>query len=238
MHVSNADQRNAVIVASSAKNVQNIFFGKDGKPAVFRRFIATGMGRLDEDLALQFGGDYSQELISADPEVDLEIVGKTIEGTQSVLLSGDGDPLFTAPRVMEITYNPKGEETERRDPLEVSATVNDAIPLRWTGRKMPKSEVVRNFAFRRSLQLQHVDGVTFDFLYSMAKDLADQNVMVLLGAGASGKEPIVMQMNGTPYRGFLEGRIDNDNYILLLHLSNMELKAPERSIKGTGEEDS
>jgi hypothetical protein len=35
-----------------------------------------------------------------------------------------------------------------------------------------------------------------------------------------------MQVNGTPYRGFLEGRIDGENYILLLHLSNMELKLP------------
>jgi hypothetical protein len=101
------------------------------------------------------------------------------------------------------------------------------VPIRWTGRKMPKSDVVRKFAFRRSMQLQHVDGVTFDFLFAMAKELADEDVMVLLGAGESGKDPIVLQMNGSPYRGFLEGRIDGDCYLLLLHLSNMELKKPE-----------
>jgi hypothetical protein len=127
---------------------------------------------------------------------------------------------------MEITFNPEGEETERREPVEVASTVNDAIPLRWTGKKMPKSEVVRNFAFRRSLQLQHVDGVTFDFLFSMAKELSDEDSMVLLGAGSSGKDPIVMQVNGSPYRGFLEGRVEGDKYLLLLHLSNMELKKP------------
>lgn len=226
IHISNAEQRNAVIVASSAKAAQGPVLGVNGEVATFRRFIAAGSGRLDEDLRSEHGDDYATELVSGDIEVDFDNVGRFIEGTQSVLLSGDGEPLFSAPRVMEITFNPEGEETERREPVEVASTVNDAIPLRWTGKKMPKSEVVRNFAFRRSLQLQHVDGVTFDFLFSMAKELSDEDSMVLLGAGSSGKDPIVMQVNGSPYRGFLEGRVEGDKYLLLLHLSNMELKRP------------
>jgi len=58
---------------------------------------------------------------------------------------------------------------------------------------------------------------------------------MLLGAGESGKDPLVMQMNGSPYRGFLEGRVDGERYILLLHLSNMELKMPATAPAG-GEE--
>jgi len=42
-------------------------------------------------------------------------------------------------------------------------------------------------------------------------------------------------MNGSPYRGFLEGRVDGERYILLLHLSNMELKMPATAPAG-GEE--
>jgi len=227
MHVSNAEQRNAVIVASSARPNPGPVLGMEGKPAEFRRFIAAGAGRLDGDLRSELGEDYAQALIDGDPEIDLEIVGKFIEGTQSMLMSSAGEPLFAAPNIVEINYGPDGAEIDRRNPVEVAATVNDAVPIRWTGRKMPKSDVVRKFAFRRSMQLQHVDGVTFDFLYAMAKELADENVMVLLGAGGSGKEPIVLQMNGSPYRGFLEGRIDGDSYLLLLHLSDMELKKPE-----------
>jgi len=227
MHVSNAEQRNAVIVASSARPSPGPVLGMDGKPAEFRRFIAAGAGCLDEDLRAELGDDYAQALIHGDPEIDLEIVGKFIEGTQSMLMSSAGEPLFAAPNIVEITYGPDGAEIDRRDPVEVAATVNDTVPIRWTGRKMPKSDVVRKFAFRRSMQLQHVDGVTFDFLFAMAKELADEDVMVLLGAGESGKDPIVLQMNGSPYRGFLEGRIDGDCYLLLLHLSNMELKKPE-----------
>jgi hypothetical protein len=92
---------------------------------------------------------------------------------------------------------------------------------------MSKQEVVRKFFFKRTMQLGHVDGISFDFLKGMAQELHDENVMVLLGAGEAGKDPLIMQMNGSPYRGFLEGRIQGDSYILLLHLSNMELKKPE-----------
>ncbi len=48
----------------------------------------------------------------------------------------------------------------------------------------------------------------------------------MMGAGTKGKDPLVFQTNGTPYRGFLEGRVDGAKYQLLLHLSNMELKRP------------
>ena len=34
----------------------------------------------------------------------------------------------------------------------------------------------------------------------------------------------MLDRNGTPYRGFLEGRVDGDKYLLLLHLTNLELK--------------
>ena len=236
LHVSNAGQRNAVIVASSVSPPAPPAMGKAGQAARFQRFVAAGSGRLDLDLVGELGSDYATALIDGDPEIDLESVGRFIDGTQSVLLSGDGEPLFSAPRIVEITYAADGQETGRRDPVETPATVNDAIPLRWTGRKMPKGDVVRKFAFRRSLQLQHVDGVTYDFLFAMAKDLADEGVMVMLGAGESGKDPLVMQLNGASYRGFLEGRVDGDRYILLLHLSNMELKRPATPAADSGDE--
>ena len=80
--------------------------------------------------------------------------------------------------------------------------------------------------FRRSLQVTHVDGVTYDFLHAMAKELAADRSLMLVGAGAKGSEPLVFQANGRPCRGFLEGRVDGEKYQLMLHLSDMELKRP------------
>ena len=38
----------------------------------------------------------------------------------------------------------------------------------------------------------------------MAKQLSESDSMMMLGAGASGKEPLVMNDGGKPYRAFLE----------------------------------
>ena len=89
---------------------------------------------------------------------------------------------------------------------------------------MPKDRIMRMFVFKKSYQVQHVNGLTFDFLYDMAKKLADANAMMLLGGGDKGVGPVVMSNGGTPYRAFLEGRVQGDSYALILRLTNMELK--------------
>ena len=50
---------------------------------------------------------------------------------------------------------------------------------------------------------------------------------VLVGGGQKGIEPLVMANGGTPYRAFLEGRVDGEKYALILRLTNMELKSIE-----------
>ena len=96
---------------------------------------------------------------------------------------------------------------------------------------MPRSDLVRKFAIKRTMQLRHVDGVTFDFLFSIAKELDEKDSVMLLGAGDGGKAPLILQANGSGYRGFLEGRIKGDEFLLLLHLSNMELKKPAAKVE-------
>jgi len=58
----------------------------------------------------------------------------------------------------------------------------------------------------------------------IAKELSDKDSLLMIGGGPKGTDPIVFQDGGKGYRAFLEGRVDNDGYILLLHLSNLELK--------------
>ena len=58
----------------------------------------------------------------------------------------------------------------------------------------------------------------------MAKKLADAKALMLVGGGEKGTGPIILNSGGTSYRGFLEGRVDGDKYMLILHLTNLELK--------------
>ena len=228
MHLANASNRDATVLAVSISTPPGPTSGKEGQPVTFRRYVTAGEGLLDADLQARFEGAYDKQLVDGDPEVDLEAVGRLIDVTQSVLVGSSGEPMYCAPEVVEVTYSAAGEETERRAPVDVVATINDSIPVRWTGRLMPKADMARKFAVKRSLQLRHVDGVTFDFLHGMASELAEKESVVLLGSGEDGKGPLVFQLNGSPYRGFLEGRVDGDRYQLLLHLSNMELKRPAK----------
>ncbi|NNE90922.1 MAG: hypothetical protein HKN23_04690 [Verrucomicrobiales bacterium] len=127
----------------------------------------------------------------------------------------------------EILHNPDGSERERRPKLLQDPNVAGERPLMWTGKMMKKDAVARKFVFSGKMQIQHINGLTYDFLFSMAKNLADEDSLMLLGGGAKGSEPLVFRRGGLSYRGFLEGRVDGDRYALILHLSNLELKRPE-----------
>lgn len=226
LHISNSANRDATIVATSLPSREGTTPSKAGKPVTFKRYVAAGEGKLHDALVAQLGDNIAQELISADPEVDMEMVGKAIEDTNTVLLTQDNQPLFCAPEILEIIYGPDGKEVERRTPVEVAPNVNEELPVKWTGKMIPRADLVRKYAIKRTMQLRHVDGVTFDFLFSIAKELDEKDSVMLLAAGEGGKGPLVLQSNGSPYRGFLEGRVDGETFLLLLHLSAMELKKP------------
>ena len=227
LHLTNAASRDATVSCRSLRPPPPPKKGLPGKTVRFRRFLAATDEGSHATLAAALGEDYGQELVSGDPEVDLERIGRTLPRTDTVFLSSTGDVLYAAPQVLEVITDPSGEERERRAPVDVPANVNEESPVRWTGRKMDKAAAVRRFAFRRTLQVNHVDGLTYDYLFGMAKTLADTGELVFIGGGPKGRDPLVFQTNGTPYRGFLEGRVDGERYQLLLHLSNMELKLPE-----------
>ena len=226
LHLTNADGRDATVQFATIKPEPGPAKGLPGKSVTFKRYLATTREGTHEAMVEKFGADYGAELIHGDPEVDTELIGRTVGATNTVRLSAKGDILYAAPQTVEILFNPDGTERERREPKDVPANVNDEQPVRWTGRKMDLGDIVRKFAFRRTLQIKHVDGLTYDYLHAMAKGLAEEGKAVLMGAGPKGRDPLIFNVNGTPFRGFLEGRVDGEKYQLLLHLSNMELKRP------------
>jgi hypothetical protein len=192
----------------------------------FRRYVAAGEHLDDLNMQRQYGADYAQALIQGDPEIDMEKVGMSIDHTMTVFIDAKGEVLSNDPQIMELVLNPDGSEKERRQPTDTVSNIHSEFPLRWTGKKLPIKDAVRKFYFRRSVQLQHVDGLSFDFLHGMAAELESEKVMMLLGSGEKGTGPLLFQANGRAYRGFLSGRTDGKRYRLCLHLSDMELKRP------------
>ena len=226
VHLTNAAGRDATVELAGAKKPLPPRLGIPGHKVRFKRYLATTDQGLDGALAARFGTDYGQALIDGDPEVDLELVGREIGETTQVYLSSEGEVMHAPPEVVEVIVDAFGQERERRSPKDEEANVNEDLPVRWTGRKMPRAELVRRAVVQRTVQIRHVDGLTYDYLFGMAKELAEEEAVVLLGAGSKGRDPLIFNTNGTPYRAFLEGRVDGEKYQLLLHLSNMELKRP------------
>jgi len=228
IHLTNAAGRDAMVSMAVVPHETSPRLGLRNRPVAFRRYVASVEQGSHEALSAKLG-DYAEALIEGDPEIDREVVGRTIHGTSAVHLSSRGQVLHASPAVVEAIVGPDEVERERRPAADVAANVHDDMPLRWTGRKISLRELARRFTFRRTLQLFHVDGLTYDFLLAMAQHLDDEQAAVLLGAGPKGVDPLIFEANGRPYRAFLTGRVDRDNpgrYRLLLHLSDMELKPP------------
>lgn len=226
MKVANAKGRDAVIGFRGVRAPAGPSLGVPGVALSFKRYLAATDRGTDAALRRMHGDDYAQALIDGDPELDVERIGQTIEQTMLVYVDPDGAVLQAEPRIVEVLLNPDGSERERRAPVDAAANINGELPVRWSGRKIPIADAIRRFAFRRTVQLQHVDGLTYDFLHGMATELEQEQVVILLGSGDKGIGPLILQSNGRAYRGFLSGETRGDAYRLLLHLSDLELKRP------------
>ncbi len=173
----------------------------------------------------------ASQLIEGDPELDLRIAGRLMRDATAVYL----DPAAAQPTIatefkeVEVVYTPDGHEKERRARVFRTANVDTTAPLKIV-RRMPVKECLTKFVFRGMQQLVHTDGLTFDFLFGLAKSLQESQSMALVGAGAKGAGPLVLRDGGMPFRGFLYGEVegtgDNARYRLLLLLSDQELKRP------------
>ena len=226
INLSNDSKRDAeVAYGTSFHRPSPVYKTADGKRGQSERRVKATMSTTDAALLAQYGEGLADALIAGDPEVDMERFGLKVEGVKKVYIT-PGQKVAYGVTLNEHVYLPDGTEKEVRPEQNTTANIStDGIPIRWTGKLIPREKAMRMFMFKKSYQVQHVNGLTFDFLYDMAKKLADADAMMLLGGGAKGNEPIVMAGGGTPYRAFLEGRVDGDKYALILRLTNMEIKS-------------
>ena len=175
------------------------------------------------DVQMQLAGRLAEDLIASDPESDLELTGKFIEDVARVYINEAEKPVFRVKKTEKI-FSPKAELKEEREPKYNESNIAGESIVNWTGKLMPKLKVYNKLVFHKKYQLKHINGLTYDFLFGMAKQLADKDALMMMGGGASGKDPLVMNDGGKPYRAFLEGRIKGDKYCLILHLTDQELK--------------
>lgn len=221
--------RDAAVAADSVRvPVRVRWVDEGGRQASTARILKGTIDR-DYPALLQAAGSpekVAQALIDGDPELDVEATGEFLRETSRVYVNSDRQVVHAVSQV-EVVRNPDGTEKLRRPKKVAVPNVSADQPLLWSGRLLAKSEVFNKFAFVSMLQLVHVNGLTYDFLFGIARHLEEKNSLLAVGAGPKANMPLILRRGAVPYRGFLEGRTRGDEYLLLLHLSNIELKAPE-----------
>lgn len=224
INISNSKARNAQVgFELQPAKAAVTYIRHDGRKHSNIRLLKSTTGCSLKSLSSRFGIDLTDELIHSDPEIDIEHVGMRLKGVKRVFLDSDGCVACRVKRE-QVFYTPDGREKNAIPFHTPAANINTDMPLRWTGKLIPRSKAVRMFVFLRKYQLRHINGLTYDFLYDMARQLEEQDSLMLIGAGTKGIAPLIMAGGGTPYRAFLEGRTDGDKYCLILHLTNLELK--------------
>jgi hypothetical protein len=229
INISDPRGRDAVVKVESIRRREVVRYqGPWGQPVYSRRLLKAAVEQSYEALIEAHEDDetLAQAMVDGDPEVDIEKSGMFLWGLSRVYVNPEQELVYRIEQ-NEIVRNPDGSVRETRPRRRLDPNVDTEIPLAWTGKMIPKAVAVRRFVFGTKLQILHVNGLTYDFLHEMAKQLHDEQSLMVMGAGPRGRRPLVFRRGSTPYRGFLEGRVKGKGYILLLHLSNLEMRSPE-----------
>jgi hypothetical protein len=227
--ISNSKGRDAQVMAQSTRTPMLVRWidGQD-RQVSSARILKSTIDRDHETLLQRVGSpaEVAKALVEEDPEVDMETVGSFLRDTAKVFINSDNKIVYGVTQV-EIVRNPDGTEKLRRPKKSSPPNVNAEQPLLWSGKLLPKKDTFNKFVFVSKLQVVHINGLTYDFLFDIAKQLEEKNSLLLVGAGPKANQPLILRHRSLPYRAFLEGRTRGNEYCLLMHLSNLELKAPD-----------
>lgn len=227
INISNPKGRDAVVAFEGLSPKRDVrYVDEKGKPVTTRKLLKTDvLHDLQELMKKKKLEKMADALIKDDPEIDIEQFGMFLTDTSRVYVTKAG--IVHLVEEFEVITNPDGTPRDRRPRVKAPQNINSEFPIRWTGKYIKKEEAISRFVFTNKKQLVHVNGLTFDFLYDMAKELDKKKSLLLIRGGEKGNEPIVMNRGGKAYNAFLEGRVKKDAYCLVMHLSNMELKKPK-----------
>jgi hypothetical protein len=231
INIANSAGRDALVALESVRSPQRVrWVDEQGRQVQSARILKGPIDRDIDALAVRYGElpAVGRALLEGDPEVDLEQTGRLLRNTSRVYIDPDRQIVHKV-QFWEIVRNPDGSQRERRPRRMLDPNLAGEQPLRWSGVYIQREQACRRFIFSSKVQLRHTNGLTYDFLYGMAKELEAKNCLMLLGGGPKSKEPLILRRGGSPYRGFLEGRTRGDLYTLVLHFSDLELKAPPES---------
>ena len=232
INISNEKNRDAQVVFKAIPSPPKVHMAMESGEKVHNRRLLKGTSANSITTLLKNYADtdkVADAIIKEDPDVNLELEGKTLSNASRIYINDDEKVVYKI-RKNEQVFLPDGTLKEEREPRYLDANILSGNPVKWMGKLMSRNKLYNKLVFNKNYQICHVNGLTYDFLYAMAKDLAGKDAMMMMAGGVKGNEPLVFNDGGKPYRAFLEGRVDGDKYCLILHLTDLELKPlPEKA---------
>lgn len=225
INLSNKKDRDAKVVFKSLNTPPAIHMVASSGESVINRRILKGTANNSIFVLLKKFNDPDQlaeAIIEKDPDVDFDLAGKTLNVSDRVYINADEKVLYKV-RKNEKIFLPNGDLKQERVPRYLDANIAIEQAVNWTGKMIPRKNIYNKVVFVRNYQICHVNGLTYDFLFDMAKELAEKDSMMMMAGGEKGDEPLVFNDGGKPYRAFLEGRVKDSKYCLILHLTDLEL---------------
>lgn len=228
--IEDEDKRDAEITFKSVTQKNLVYLAlENGKRPINKKVIKSSKDFTLESLigktdpSQEEYDDFSEKLISDDKEIDFELFGKFIDKTDRIYTDKNLNPVYNV-ELSEKVFDTDGNLKEERVPSYLNSNISGESVLRWTGKYIPKTKLYNKVVFSSKYQIKHINGLTFDFLFKISKTLQDRNSFMMLGGG-KGNDPLIFNDGGKPYRGFLEGKVKDNSYCLILHLSNQEYKS-------------
>lgn len=227
--IEDENKRDAEITFKSVTQKNKVYLAlENGKKPINKKVIKSSKDFTLENLigktepSQEDYDNFSEKLLSNDKEIDFELFGKFIDKTDRIYIDKNLNPVYNV-ELTEKVFDPDGNLKEERTPNYLYSNISGESVLKWTGKYIAKNKLYNKVVLSSKYQIKHINGLTFDFLFNIAKALQDRSSFMILGGG-KGNEPIIFNDGGKPYRGFLEGKVKDNSYCLILHLSNQEYK--------------
>ncbi|MFX1239528.1 MAG: hypothetical protein ACFFAS_14035 [Promethearchaeota archaeon] len=200
----------------------------DGKKVENKRYLIFDRDKSNEKLLEET--DLATMLKDDDVDLDLNAAGRYIKSTSRISVKVNYDPVYNF-KSFDVITRPDGKKQER--PHERSTgNIHGTLPVKITEELFELKELLLSYVFRKSYFITHYDGASYKFLFDIAKKLFLAGKFALVEAYNSDtkkKEPLVLYDGGRKFpRAFLEGRVKDDAYCLILHISDQELKIPKK----------
>ncbi|MHA1721037.1 MAG: hypothetical protein ACTSWX_02875 [Promethearchaeota archaeon] len=187
---------------------------------------------------LENNENLTELLIDGDPEFDIENTGKIIQHVNKLVVNNELKPVYNYQEI-DVLMQPNGE-IKTRPHKQSKRNILEKLPVITSDEYISPRNFIRKYLVKQSFFMGHTDGVSYKFLFELAKNLSDMQKLVRIYAIDSEtkkKIPIVIKNGGTLYpAAFIYGKIHGEKYCLRLLLVDRELNPDNRNSAGNSEE--